>query len=254
MKQLHAEMMLRGLSEHTQKAYLRYNNAFADFLDKPIQEAQREDVKAFLAHMLADKKSAATVQLARSALLFYLNQVLEKDITGVKSPKIAKKLPVYLTQQEVHDLIHAASTQQTRLMIQLLYAAGLRVSELVALRYEDIHDNTLTVRSGKGQKDRITILPEFLAKQLHGEGYIFGDGTMTTRNVQQLIREAARKAKIRKNVTPHVLRHSFATHLLEQGTDIRVIQELLGHSNLQTTQIYTHVSSETLRNVKSPLE
>lgn len=253
MDSLRAEMTLRGLSEHTQKAYVRYTRAFTEFLDKDPDNATKDDVKLFLASLINEGKSPSTVNLARSAVLFYLNEVLEKTIAGVHAPKIPKKHPVHLTQQEVADLIAAAPTQQTQLMIKLLYASGLRVSELVKLRYEDVEDGTVHVRSGKGQKDRITILPESLADELVGTGPVFGDGSMTTRNVQQAVKNAAKRAGLSKNVTPHVLRHSFATHLLEQGTDIRVIQELLGHSNLQTTQIYTHVSKDTLRNVKSPL-
>ncbi len=254
MNRLVAEMTLRGLSEHTQKAYVRYVDAFSKTLSKAPESVTKDDVKLFLAELIADGKSPSTINLARSAVLFYLNEVLELGITSVRAPKIPKKHPVHLTQDEVARLIESAPTEQTRLMIQLLYAAGLRVSELVKLRYEDIQDGTVHVRSGKGQKDRITILPESLAKQLTGQGAVFGDGTMTTRNVQQAVKNAAEVAGLTKHVTPHVLRHSFATHLLEQGTDIRVIQELLGHSNLQTTQIYTHVSRDTLRNVKSPLE
>jgi integrase/recombinase XerD len=136
----------------------------------------------------------------------------------------------------------------------LLYACGLRVSEVVKLRYEDVGtDGTLQVRQAKGQKDRVTVIPSKLKEEIGvGQGFLFGDGSMTTRNVQAVVKRAAETAGLRKDVTPHVLRHSFATHLLEQGESTRVIQELLGHSNLQTTQIYTHVSSEAIRNVNSP--
>lgn len=255
MKDLLAEMTLRGMSEHTKKAYLRYNRDFLERMNLEPGQVRKDDIKLYLAQLIDDGKAASTVNLARSALLFYYNDVREQNFTNIKAPKIGKKLPVYLTQEEVSRLIDAAGTRQSALMIKLLYACGLRVSELVKLRFEDVgEDGTLQVRQGKGQKDRVTVIPDSLREVLDGEGFVFGDGSMTTRNVQAVVRRAAKKAGISKHVTPHVLRHSFATHLLEQGENIRVIQELLGHSNLQTTQIYTHVSNEALRNVKSPLD
>jgi integrase/recombinase XerD len=123
------------------------------------------------------------------------------------------------------------------------------------LRFDDItQEGMLHIRQGKGQKDRITVIPKSLRDQLQGQGFMFGDGSMSTRNVQAIVKRAGKSAGIDKNVTPHILRHSFATHLLERGESIRIIQELLGHSNLQTTQIYTHVTADTLRDIKSPLE
>lgn len=255
MKRLQTEMTLRGMSQHSQRAYLRYNRQFLQECGLTEEAVTKEDIKTYLAGLINSGRSARTVNLARSAILFHFNEVLEKGFTGIKAPKIAQTHPTYLTPSEVSALIESAATPQSRLMIELMYACGLRVSELVKLHHEDIStDGTLLVREGKGQKDRITVIPDGLRAKLRGTGPIFGDGTMTTRNVQTIVRDAARRAGIRKRVTPHVLRHSFATHLLERGTDIRVIQELLGHSNLQTTQIYTHVSKETIRHVKSPLE
>ncbi len=255
MKSLIAEMTLRGMSAHTKQAYVRYVEMFFRFSSVPEKDVSRDDIKLFLAHLLGEGKSASTVHLARSALLFYFNDVLERGFTNIKAPKLAKKLPVYLTQEEVARLISSASSEQSQLLITLLYACGLRVSEVVALRYEDIRsDGTLVVRQGKGAKDRVTVVPQSIHEKLSGSGYIFGSGSMTTRNVQGIVHRTAQKAGITKHVTPHVLRHSFATHLLEQGENIRVIQELLGHSNLQTTQIYTHVSSDVIRGVKSPFK
>ncbi len=255
MKRLQTEMTLRGLSPHTKKAYLRYNTQFLKRLGKDAENVTKDDIKAYLATLIDDGKASRTVNLARSALLFYYNEVLERGFTGIRAPKVAQKHPVHLTKEEVASLVQAAPTKQSRLMIELLYACGLRVSELVKLRYDDISsDGTLHVRQGKGGKDRITVIPDSLREQLRGEGFIFGDGTMTTRNVQAIVADASERAGIAKHVTPHVLRHSFATHLLEGGTDVRIIQELLGHANLQTTQIYTHVTRDTIKDVKSPLD
>ena len=254
MKRLVNELTLRGFSAHTKKAYLRYNK---DFLEKSGLRAEyvdREDIKAYLAGLIEAGKAPRTIAQAKSALMFYYNEVLEKGITGIKTPKIGQQLPVFLTQQEVAKLIEAAPSKQSRLMIELLYSTGLRVSELVKLRYEDVNeDGTLRVKEGKGKKERVTVLPKRLMKELKGAGPVFGKGNMTTRNVQAIIKKTAERAGINKKVTPHKLRHSFATHLLEKGTDVRIIQELLGHSNLQTTQIYTHVTKDTIKKVKSPL-
>ena len=254
MDRLVAELTLRGLSEHTKKAYLRYNQDFLDYTNKQPAAITKDDIKLYLAQLINQGRSPSTVNLARSALLFFYNEVLEQNFTNIKAPKIPQKLPVYLTQEEVASLIEAAGSKQSKLIIKLLYACGLRVSEVVKLRYEDVEDDgTLQVRQAKGQKDRVTVLPDKLKEEIgEGKGFLFGSEPMTTRNVQALVKRAAKNASISKTVTPHVLRHSFATHLLEQGENIRVIQELLGHSNLQTTQIYTHVSSEAIRNVKSP--
>ena len=254
MDSLVAELTLRGFSEHTKEAYLRYNTRFLEFIKKSPQQVVKDDIKLYLAHLINEGRSPATVNLVRSAILFFYNEVLEKNFTNIKAPKIGRKLPTHLTQEEISKLIQAAGTKQSRLLIKLLYACGLRVSEVVKLRYEDIsEDGTLQVRQAKGAKDRVTVIPDTLREEVgQGEGFVFGDGSMSARNVQSVVKRAADKAGLRKSVTPHVLRHSFATHLLEQGENLRVIQELLGHSNLQTTQIYTHVTNEALRSVKSP--
>lgn len=255
MQDLLTELTLRGLSKHTKEAYLRANKKFLEFIKKEPEAVTKDDIKYYLATLIDEGKAARTVNQSRSALLFYYNDVKERGFTNIKAPKIGQQHPVVLTKDEISRLIDAAGSTQSERIIKLLYATGMRVSEVVKLRFEDIgEDGTVHIKSGKGNKDRITIFPEALREELRGTGYVFGDSPMTTRNVQQIIKRAAKRAGIQKHVTPHVLRHSFATHLLEDGTDVRIIQELLGHSNLQTTQIYTHVSKETIKNVKSPLD
>mgnify|MGYP001615029869 FL=1 len=152
-------------------------------------------------------------------------------------------------------------------MISLLYACGFRVSELLNLKINDFNfnENTGYVKQGKGRKDRIFNIPSFLLKDLQKQAemqkqenkeFLFSGrkGKLTDRNIQKIVQKAALKAEIQKQVHPHTLRHSFATHLLESGTDIRIIQELLGHADLSTTQIYTHISSEELKKIKSPID
>lgn len=263
LKDLEAELKLRGYSPQTIEPYLKYNENCLKFLNKNVSEITVTDIKLYLAHLITDKEMAPrSINLARSALLFYYNDVLGKGFTNIKTPKITASLPTVLTKEEIKQLLGHASTKKSKLMLMMLYSSGLRVSELVKLKWKDLElkDKVAWVRSGKGQKDRMIILSETLTKTFEqmpkDSEYIFPgrNGPLSTKNVQKIVKLAAQKAGISKKVTPHTLRHSFATHLLEAGNDIRVIQELLGHSNLQTTQIYTHVSSEHKKKIKSPLD
>lgn len=267
IQQLKAELQLRGSSPNTIRNYLSTCNDFLSYTRKPANSVTTEDIKLYLSHLLSEKQaSPSTVALARSALLFLCKDVLSLSVAAVKTPKIPKKLPVVASKSELDTLFEHLNTK-SRLMLQLIYASGLRVSELVALKVGDLEleDGHGWVRDGKGGKDRLFIIPKhlckeiqkFLAKRRSSDKYLFpgkNQTQMTTRNVQKIIQAALKRASLEKKLSPHKLRHSFATHLLEAGNDIRVIQELLGHSNLQTTQIYTHVAKTTLKRVKSPLE
>lgn len=268
LKTLETELKLRGSSPKTVITYLYHTQAFLKTLSKPAEETTLDDIKAYLGNLLSDKSlSPASLAIVRASLKFYFHEILKKPILAdLKTPKIPKKLPTVLSKEEIKSLIEAAPTTKSRLMIQFLYATGLRVSELTHIKAEDLEPSKGIgwVRKGKGSKDRMFLLPTKLAKEIEtyqkekgikkGPLFLGEDGAISTRNIQEILKRTAEKTNIQKTVTPHKLRHSFATHLLEAGTDIRIIQELLGHSNLQTTQIYTHVSSEQLRKVKSPLD
>jgi site-specific recombinase XerD len=263
MKLLEAELKLRGYSGSTIESYIKYNLDCLEFLKKKPEEIIANDLKIYLAHLITEKRlSPRTLNLARSALLFFYNNVLEKGFVNIKTPKITASLPTVLTKEEVKRLLEHSSAKKSKLMMMLLYSSGLRVSELVNLKWNNLEldEKIAWVRSGKGQKDRMIILSEALSdllKKLPRQSeYVFSgrNGQLSTKNIQKIVKLTASKANISKKVTPHTLRHSFATHLLETGNDIRVIQELLGHSNLQTTQIYTHVSSEHKKKVISPLD
>jgi len=265
LKNLENELKIRGFSPKTVKSYLFHNKHFLEFIGRPAEDVTEFDIKAYIGHLISDKNAApSTVSLVKAALKFYYDELLKKNIVNLKTPKIAKKLPVVLTKEEVKILIDHASSFKAKLMIKLLYSSGMRVSELTTLKTTDLEldKQTAWVRHGKGAKDRLIILSKSVVLDLAsylkdhvGEYVLVGrHGSMTTKYVQMMIHDAAARAGINKKVTPHTLRHSFATHLLESGTDIRIIQELLGHSNLQTTQIYTHVSNEEKRKVKSPLD
>jgi integrase/recombinase XerD len=268
LKKLGIELKIRGFSTETVKAYTRHNANFISYINKAPSTVTEDDLKGYLAYLISDKKlNASSVALVRSSLLFFFNQVVGKSFLAIKTPKIQRNPPEVLTKEEVKILIDSCSNQKSRLMIQLLYSSGLRVSECLNIRVEDMDfkENICLVKKGKGKKDRMTLLSVILAEQLKGylqkegfsTGFIFRNRQgkpICVRNAQKIVSGTAKKAGIKKEVTPHKLRHSFATHLLDAGVSIRVIQELLGHSNLQTTQIYTRVSREHLRNVKSPLD
>ncbi|MBN1275453.1 tyrosine-type recombinase/integrase [Candidatus Woesearchaeota archaeon] len=262
MDRLRTELELRGYSDATKKKYLKYNADLLKLIGKQADDINKDDIKKYLAYLVGTKKTAArSVNLARAALLFFHNQVLEKSISGVNVPKVQKSLPSVLTKEEVISLITAAKTRKSSFIIQLLYGTGVRVSELCALKRSDLElqQGTGWVRSGKGGKDRMILLPQELYKELERktpQSFVLEgkNGPLSPRTVQEVVKNAAKRAKIAKKVTPHTLRHSFATHLLEAGNDIRIIQELLGHANLQTTQIYTHVSNERKLRVQNPLD
>jgi len=268
LKKLSTELKIRGFSQETVKAYTRHNSDFIKYTNKEPGSVSEDEIKSYLAYLISDKKlSSSSVAIVRSSLLFFYNQVLNKGFSAIRTPKIQRNQPEVLSKDEIKTLIEACSNDKSRLLVQFLYSSGLRVSECLRLKVEelDFKDNVCNVKQGKGRKDRMTLLSislaeqikDFLKKENIDSGVIFRnkEGKMfTVRNAQKIVSNTAKRAGIKKQVTPHKLRHSFATHLLDSGVSIRVIQELLGHSNLQTTQIYTRVSKEHIMNVKSPLD
>jgi len=263
LKKLETELRLRRKSEKTIKNYLFFNQKFLEFVKKPVESINVDDIKAYLASL--DKLSTATLSLAIASLRFFYEKILKQNVfKEIEIPKKEQKLPSVLTKDEVKKLIDAAETNKSKMIISFLYSSGLRVSEIVNLKMADLNlaDKTGWVRQGKGKKDRVFILSDKLIDQLKlyqakypTYTYLLSkDEPLTTRNIQKIVKHAASKMGLNKKITPHTLRHSFATHLLEAGTDIRFIQVLLGHSNLSTTQIYTHVSTDELKKIKSPLD
>ena len=268
LKKLETELKLRGFSKQTSRMYLFYNRKFLEFINKDPEEITDDDVKEFLASKISDDLlSNSSVALIKASLKFFYTDMLGKNMSLIKTPKASKKLPVVLTRKEIKDLIGNTENIKHRLLIELLYSTGLRLSECINLQYSnlDLNDGTGWVRLGKGAKDRIFIVSEIFKKDLldyiekknaGGKGYIFSINgrKMSASGIQHAIKVSAERAGIDKSVHVHTLRHSFATHLLENGVDIRKIQKLLGHSNLQTTQIYTQVSNEEIKKIKSPLD
>lgn len=264
LKRLETEIKIAKLSPHTLKNYLEFNKQLLEHSKKQPKEITNQDVKYFLADKMSDRASSSNIVFLASVKFAYTS-ILQKDPTaGIKRPKKENKIPVVLTKQEVIDLIKSAPTQKSKFLIQLLYSSGLRVSEIINIRPQDLdfNENIGWVREGKGKKDRMFILSEKLSKKLKkfinknkDWQYIFSKTKpLTTRNIQKIVQKTAKLAGIDKPVHPHTLRHSFATHLLDQGTDLRKIQILLGHASIATTQLYTHISQEQIKSVKNPLD
>ena len=264
LKNLETEIKISKLSPYTLRNYLDFNKRLLEYTNKQPIQIEQQNIKNFLADKMSDKSSSSTILFLASIKFAYLF-LLNKDPTlGIKRPKNEKKIPVVLTKKEVSDLINAAENFKSKLMIQLLYSSGLRVSELVNLKPTDLNlsENIGWVRSGKGKKDRMFIISKKLSKKLEkfikknsDWKYLFSrENPLTTRNIQKIVQKTTKKAGIKKSVHVHTIRHSFATHLLENGVDIRKIQELLGHSSLNTSQLYTHISSVELKKIESPLD
>jgi integrase/recombinase XerD len=267
LRKIEVELKISRNSLHTIENYLICNRSFLDFIKKTPEDAVEDDVKFYLSENMTEKSTSSIIVFLSALRYAYLN-LLKKDITlGIKRPKKDKKIPDVLSKEEVKKLIEFAEAKKSRLMISMLYACGMRVSELVNLKLADLQfaEKVGYVKQGKGKKDRIFNIPNFLIEELQEQietqkeknsEYLFSgpNGKLTPRNLQKIVVLASRKAGINKNVHPHTLRHSFATHLLENGVDIRLIQELLGHSDLSTTQLYTHVSSEQLKKIQSPID
>lgn len=242
------EMQLRGFSKSTIKAYVYHYNRFRG------SGLSRDD---YVLSLIEKGFASSSVRLVSAAIQFFTGFRNEVFI-----PKKEKRLPVVLSKTEINKMINALNNMKHRLVVALLYSSGLRLSELINLKVSDINivDNTIHLKRAKGKKDRITILSKkcksMIKKFVPGKIYLFefNGKKYSYKSVQEIVARAAKLAGIKKHVTPHTLGHSFATHLLEAGVDIRYIQKLLGHSRLQTTQIYAHVANTDIKRIKSPFD
>ena len=263
------DMTARRFKEKVQKDYVRHVRNFAAFLRRSPDTATSEDVRSFQLHLAKQQIGAATINSAIAALRFFFNVTLERPdlVRHLKTVHEPRKAPVVLNQEEMVRLLEAAPGLKYKAAFSVAYGAGLRVSEVVALKVSDIDSERMTLRveQGKGQRDRYVMLSPQLLEVLRewqraaqpwawlfpGQNPV---NPMAARQLGRAVHAAAREAGIAKRVSPHTLRHSFATHLLEQNVDIRVIQVLLGHAKLETTALYTRVAVNTIRDVTSPLE
>jgi site-specific recombinase XerD len=269
------DMTVRGFTASTQQGYIRTVRDFTAYFGRSPDRAGAEDLRRYQLHMRSSGASATSMNAAVSALRFFFGVTLGRDdanqgMTTVREPR---KLPVVLSPEEVARVLDAAPGLKYRAALSVAYGAGLRASEVVSLKLADIDSERMVIRveQGKGRKDRYAMLSEPLLHLLRawwlaarGRGVMLPGGwlfpgqnpvnPLTTRQLRRAFDGARAAAGIDKRVSLHTLRHCFATHLLEQKVDIRVIQVLLGHSKLDTTARYSHLASTTLRAVKSPLE
>ncbi len=264
------QLRLKAYSPHTIRTYcnelMQYLNFFSS-LD--VDQFTSEEIRTYLLHCLQQfKLSENTLHSRINAVRFYYEQVLRQDkiFLDIPRPKRPSILPQVISMQDLQKKFEVTANVKHNTILKLCYGMGLRVSEIVALKAKDVDSRNMQVfiQRGKGKKDRYANLPETLLgqlreywKQYRPKTYLFEgqDGGMyTVRSAQQVFTAALKKAKINKKVGIHGLRHSYATHLLELGTDITLIQQLLGHQDLKTTMRYTHVSKKIIKRIKSPLD
>lgn len=263
------DMTVRKLAARTQEGYIRAIKHFSAFLGASPDTASAEDLRRYRLHLVASGTGVPTINHSLTALRFLFLVTLRKpaivlDMPFVREPR---RLPVVLSPEEVAHLLDAAPGLKYRAALSVAYAAGLRASEVVSLKICDIDSARMVIRveQGKGRKDRYVMLSPHLLDLLRAwwkaarpQGWLFPGRDpvqpLTTRQLNRACHAAAQMAEIEKPVSLHTLRHSFATHLLEQKTDIRVIQVLLGHKKLDTTALYTRVALKALGEITSPLE
>jgi integrase/recombinase XerD len=269
------DMRLRKLADKPQTHYLRAVRQFAAYLGRSPDTASTEDLRNYQLHLVDQGISPVSLNAAISGLKFFFDITLGRAelMARMQPVRVPRTLPVVLSPEEVSRLIAAAGNLKHQTALSVAYGAGLRASEVVALKVGDVDSQRMTLRieQGKGRKDRYAMLSPVLLERLRvwwkvarAQGKMLDGGwlfpglnpieSLSTRQLNRAIHAAAELAQIDKRVSMHTLRHSFATHLLEQKVDIRVIQVLLGHKKLETTALYTQVAADLLREVISPLE
>lgn len=268
-KSVKKECKRRRLSPRTFKTYLYCINRFLKFTKKDLGKISKKDVRLFLEYLSDGKMSGNTMNTYHMAIRFLFENVLKKRMwIDIKYSKVPEKLPEVLSKEEVRRLIDSIKNTKHVLMISLMYSSRLRVSELINLRVRDLELNKKYgyVRNGKGGKDRLIVIPKNLInpikrlmekEDLDEENYLFNSNRnkkYSIRSIQKIIEKASKISGIKRKIHPHTLRHSFATHLIENGYDVSQVQTLLGHKSPETTLIYTHIASPNLIKTKSPLE
>ncbi len=260
------ELSIRNYSPKTIQAYLSCLREYFEYKNGNPAELNIGNIRDFLLRKRQRGYAPQTINLFLNAIKFFYSEIAKSPVRiDIRFAKRSARLPVVLSWEEINKIIAAITNVKHKLMISLAYGAGLRVSEVVNIKVMDIqlYELTIHLKNAKGKKDRLTVCPEKLKTGLQnimagksGEDYVFVSqrgGKLTERTAQKVFESALKKTDIRKQATFHSLRHSFATHLLENGVDVRYVQELLGHQNIRTTQLYTKVTNPRLKSVKSPL-
>ncbi|MDP5011651.1 MAG: site-specific integrase [Crocinitomicaceae bacterium] len=263
------KLELKRYANNTAKTYIQCFEKFINSQkEQDLMRINEQDIQHYLQQLIQHKKSNSYVNQMINSIKFYYEIVKEMPnrFYSVERPRKEFTLPKVLSKEEIKNIIDAAGTIKHRCILSLMYSSGIRIGELLQLKIEDIDSKRMLIRvnQGKGKRDRMTLLSEKVLldlriyyQQTRPKNYLFEspDGQMySASSVQKILKKAAITCGIRKNVNPHMLRHSFATHLLESGTDLRYIQTLLGHKSSKTTEIYTHVATNTFISIKNPLD
>lgn len=267
-EQMKADLTLKGYSEHTHEGYLRYLRRFAKHYMRSPAEMGEEEIRAFLLHLVREQKADPYLQKAYiSALKFFYRTTLGRPevVANIPNPKLPKRMPVVLSEEEVLAIFEAIRYIKHKAMIATTYGAGLRISEVCSLRKSAVDSQRMRILiHGKGKKERYCLLSPMileLLREYYRKVHPKGDWLFPGRNPQnhlssgsihKAFKKAVKKVGIKKKVSMHSLRHAFATHLLEHGTDIRFVQVLLGHASIRSTMRYTHVSNAALSQIESP--
>jgi len=256
-------------SGYTIRNYVSCFESFMRFRkNEPLKQRDETTVQAYLTELARQGKSESAINIALNAIKFYYETVcnMPKRMYSIRRPRKTAHLPKVLAKVEIAEMIKQTLNLKHRCILALMYSSGLRRGEVCKIKISDIDSNRMTIfiKDAKGKKDRLTILSDHLLIELriyyklyHPKEYLFENAEgneLSSETVGAIVKQAAKRAKLTKRVTSHMLRHSFATHLLEQGTDLRYIQVLLGHSSTKTTEIYTQVALNNLQKVKSPLD
>ena len=263
------KLILKKYADNTIKGYC---NMFINFTNyyagKEVNSLTEKDIRSYLKHLISQGKSDSYVHQSVNSIKFYYEVVLQMPnrFYEIERPQKKEQLPKVISKENVLKMIDSINNLKHKCIVSLIYSAGLRRSELLNLKIQDIDSDRMTIRilNTKGGKDRMTTLSKYLLqmlreyfKEYRPKEYLFEGqkgGKYSAGSVLSIVKSAAKKANISQHVTPHTLRHSFATHLLEDGTDLRKIQSLLGHNSLKTTEIYTHVAINYEETVKNPLD
>lgn len=263
------EALRRGYSPKTIKSYSDSVNKFFRQCNKEPSKVSKVDVKEYLNKLSENGKCGNTLNVNLNALKFFFEQILNKNMKlNIKYSKKPKRLPIVLTKEEIKKLFKYTKNEKHKLLLQTMYSTGLRVSELINLKIKDleIEKDYGFVRQGKGKKDRVFIISEKLKRnilelikkeKLNSEDYLFKTNRKDKYNIssiQQIIKKSSKLANIKKKVHPHTLRHSFATHLIENGHSVTEVQSLLGHQSPETTMVYIHIANPKRINIKSPFD
>jgi site-specific recombinase XerD len=263
-------MVLKNYSPRTKEAYTFHISRFLNHFSKSGNpDCSLDDVKQYIMNTVQDNDYSKSYQHQMiNALKFYFRimQGIRFEAEEIPRPKREKKIPIVLSKEEISTIIKSIRNNKHRLIIMLIYGTGIRLSESINICLDDLDFNRklLHIRAGKGKKDRIIPLPEVLIKEIKSYQILYNpvdylfegqrNQKYSTRSVQNILTKALKRTGIRKKASIHSLRHSFATHTLENGTDIRLLHEILGHSSINTTQIYTHISNTSILKVKSPID